>query len=145
MRYRNSNEVLLLLFSFLHASKICLPICWLTCRYTHPECTLVQNSLTHKKSHFLSSLGVIEWANEWAQQNAWANRQVRLVERMSEASSAEQSNEWAWWANGWAGGPVVTSLFFAVWNLRGAPSYCHGKQLQLSWNNRCCNKFGTWK
>ena len=61
MRYCNSNDVLLLLFSFLHAStmglSIYLPICRLACRYTRPECTLVQNILTHKKITFFVKLG----------------------------------------------------------------------------------------
>ena len=49
------------------------------------------------KSHLFSSL----WKIGWAQRSAQASELVSVVERASEASSAEQANEWTWWASKW--------------------------------------------
>ena len=49
------------------------------------------------KSHLFSSL----WKIGWAQRSAQASELVSVVERASEASSAEQANEWTWRASKW--------------------------------------------
>ena len=43
----------------------------------------------------------------WAQRSAQASEWVCVVERASEASSAEQANDWTWLVNRQASGPVL--------------------------------------
>ena len=51
----------------------------------------------------------VQRVQEWLRE--WASKWVSSAEHMSEWSSAEQINEWAGQASGWARGPLLKSQF----------------------------------
>ena len=69
-----------------------------------PQSEYLSPIFGHQIIHFPTSFGVIEWANE----------RMSTAERTSEASSAEQANEWAVRAfEQTDNGPVLTSRILA--------------------------------